>query len=365
MKKSRRILLLCGVLLSLFCFVGCTQSSVEESDSVSTESQTDSADRVISDLSSQTDSETPSTDVSSSDTKSQEEVITDSHVTDSYSGRWTSDAYFVDTVDGLGTEDVLLFENDTYRIERINGACYLTFLEGKKPQKLDNSGCVLHDESIVFKSADNLFNSLARVGLDEYAQQQVRSFFTQKDTERYCIADPYHFLLPVLPGYEKPGSVQLRDDRLCVTYYPSGNAPAGLKPRLKFNFVTKESYEEREAWVRGKFISPENATDTVFCESDRNATVYYESSFGSRPGTWRKYYVLQDGSKTLYVLEKYILECNTGYYAEFVSETIPTEIYVYGTDGTSFFSIEGRYLGFRPTVDWLLSIETAPYVPKQ
>ena len=141
MRKSRRILLLCGVLLILLCFVGCTQSSVEESDSVSTESQTDSADGVISDLpsDSETDSATPSTNVKN--------VLP------------SNPQYVYDTFDGSHLADEVLYENSTYRLERIDGKCYLTF--HRLPEKLVSSGCVVHAPYVYLNSADELSTKLA------------------------------------------------------------------------------------------------------------------------------------------------------------------------------------------------------------
>ena len=328
MKKSRRILLLCGVFLILLCFVGCTQSSVEESDSVSTESQTASTDGVISDLSSdsETDSATPSTDVKN--------VLP------------SNPQYVYDTFDGSHLADEVLYENSTYRLERIDGKCYLSF--HRLPEELVSSGCVVHSPYVYLNSADELFLRFTGMALDSYSLQQIRTFFTPDEQGRYRMVDPYNFRVPTVPSMEV-SSVNFGASEMY--YWLRLSEKSSENTSLRFDLISESTYE-REVASFQKAVS-ESQDKVLSHEDDRNATV------SQRKNEIRKYYILQNEEKTIYVTESYWL--NTEQY----EQGIPIGVIGVGTDGTSFFYFKLGQMSARPTVEWLLSIETAPYVPKR
>ena len=242
--------------------------------------------------------------------------------------------------------DEVLYENSTYRIERTDGKCYLTFY--KLPEELVSSGCVIHPSHVYFDSADDLFLRFTGMALDSYSLQQIRTFFQPDEQGRYCVVDPYNFRVPTVPSMEV-SSVNFGMSEMY--YWLRLTEKSSENTSLRFDLIPESTYERKVASFQ-KAVS-ESQDKVLSYEEDRDATV------SQGENKIQKYYVLQNEEKTIYVTESYWF--NTEQY----EQGLPVGVIGVGTDGESFFRFKLSLMSERPTVEWLLPIGTAPYVPKQ
>ena len=328
MKKIHCAVVLCGTVLLLLSFVGCGECVSENSSVVS------------SDFPVLTDSDSSGTDGTS--------------LVQTFVDRGT----LHDVFGAAPLSDEVLFRNSAYVIERSNGFCYLTFSEGHMPEKLVSGGCVIHTGDIYFKSPAALVNGL-KTTLDDYCLQQIRTFYSCNEDGKYAIIDPEYFRVPVFPSnVEDRITVWVNESALWYGFYLSEYREGSASGYSRFCFTTKKQYEQSVENFE-KFGTDSSVEYEIYKVSDRNATVYDRSTQG---GLYRQIrYVLREGDKVLYVTESYRISSSNS--LGFTSETVPSEVYVYGTDGEAFFYIYSSAFNERPSVEWLLSIETELYCP--
>ena len=121
------------------------------------------------------------------------------------------------------------------------------------------------------------------------------------------------------------------------------------------SICTEEMYNQEFSERYANFPNELQTVYSVRNIAERNAE---ETLYGNHTGEYKMLkYTLSDETRTLYVQETYCLE---HWDEDWVSETVPHRIFLFGTEKGAMFYTSFSGLSERPSVDWLSSFGVTP-----
>lgn len=132
--------------------------------------------------------------------------------------------------------DEIIFENDVYAYERINGQCYVRLKSPDDIVALEGNG----REEIRFTSVIRFAEVMSKEGLKDWFVKVLRTNHAPDEDGRIKVCDVENLCLPLVPTEIKVGGLIFDGE----TYY--FNLSSDEKLDGTFEVLTKEEYERRK-----------------------------------------------------------------------------------------------------------------------
>lgn len=248
------------------------------------------------------------------------------------------------------------FSTEHYTVERIEGACYISFAGGNDIRDEEQDGLAQQLTHISFSTVDEMYDAIRNGTLTDHQMAVIRNSFTRKD-KGFVFPDVERLLTPVLPPHLQVAGVGLTDDVYTYSLRSDSEALSGsmrVLPEALYRAVYEYEYTN--------YFNNDNITVVSTQESTLEGVPCEVTEFTTSVARIRMYRLqLQAEGRTLSVQIKYVIETSSSLLD--ASETVPSGITVYYEKNGRCLEIYLSDFDEMPSLDWITSFDCELYVP--
>lgn len=260
------------------------------------------------------------------------------------------------------TDEAISEDTETsYTITVKDGNYYLNFSDGNELiNPIEQEG--LRSFSLEFSSLGEMKDSFINNKLTDRQIETMKLGFP-KDENGIAICNMNQLYEPVLPPDLVASKILLKGSSYGFTLSNPSIESSVKSITGSLSVVSPDTYQECYASEFTNFFNSDTISlDSQIEASDRNSIIY---NYSTESGKFRLIqYDIAIGDKLLHVSELYFLylDNTTAHYSTEISDTVPVQIEICGSENKQYFYIYLSGFTERPSVEWLSSFGLAEYV---
>ena len=248
------------------------------------------------------------------------------------------------------------FTTELYSVERSNGACYVSFVNGNDIRDEEQDLLTQQLSFIFFSTVEEMYDTIRNGKLTEQQIAVIKNSFTLKE-KGFVFPDVERLLTPVLPDDLQASGIGLTDDVYTYSLRSDGETLGG-----SVRVLSEGLYRAVYDYEYTNYFDNDNITVVSTQEGMLEGVPCEITEFRTAVAKLRMCRLqIQEEGKLFSVQIKYVIEASSSLLE--ASETVPSSITVYYEEDGRYLEIYLHDFEELPSVHWITSFGCEAYVP--